>query len=55
MTIHIYRMKENLDYVGNTFNSDTEGYNRLAFSKEEKDAINWLEEEQYQRQTRYNR
>ena len=45
MTIHINRMKENLDYVGNTFNSDTEGYNRLAFSKEEKDAINWLEEE----------
>ena len=45
MSIDINRIKENLEYVGNTFNSGSEGYNRLAFSKEEKDAINWLEEE----------
>lgn len=45
MSININRIKENLEYVGNTFNSGSEGYNRLAFSKEEKDAINWLEEE----------
>lgn len=45
MSIDINRIKENLEYVGNTFNSRSEGYNRLAFSKEEKDAINWLEEE----------
>ena len=45
MSININRTKENLEYVGNTFNSGSEGYNRLAFSKEEKDAINWLEGE----------
>ena len=45
MSIDINRIKENLEYVGNTFNNASEGYNRLAFSKEEKDAINWLEEE----------
>lgn len=45
MSININRIQENLEYVGNTFNSGSEGYNRLAFSKEEKDAINWLEEE----------
>lgn len=45
MSIDINRIKENLEYVGNTFNNGSEGYNRLAFSKEEKDAINWLEEE----------
>lgn len=45
MSININRIKENLEYVGNTFNSGSEGYNRLAFSKEEKDAINWLEGE----------
>ncbi|MEY8560828.1 M20 family metallo-hydrolase [Jeotgalicoccus halotolerans] len=45
MSININRIKENLEHVGNTFNSGSEGYNRLAFSKEEKDAINWLEEE----------
>src|SRR5690625_1087086 len=41
----INRVKENLEYVGNTFNSSTEGFNRLAFSIEENDAINWLEKE----------
>lgn len=45
MTIDIDRIKENLEYVGNTFNSGTEGYNRLAFSKEEKGAIDWLADE----------
>ena len=45
MSIDINRIKENLEYVGNTFNNGSEGYNRLAFSKEEKDAINWLEME----------
>ena len=45
MSININRIKENLEYIGNTFNSGSDGYNRLAFSKEEKDAINWLEME----------
>lgn len=45
MTVDINHIKDNLEYVGNTFNTADAGYNRLAFSKEEKDAINWLEEE----------
>lgn len=45
MNVDINRIKHNLEYVGRTFNSGTEGYNRLAFSKEEQDSINWLEQE----------
>lgn len=36
MSININRIKENLEYVGNTFNSGSEGYNRLAFQKKRK-------------------
>ena len=39
------RMKKNLEYIGTEYNSEEVGYNRLAFSKEEKEAINWLERE----------
>lgn len=42
LKVDIKSIKENLEYVGSTFNSDTLGYNRLAFSKEEDQAINWL-------------
>lgn len=42
MKVNIERIKENLEYIGSTFNSDTVGYNRLAFSTEEKQAIDWL-------------
>ena len=45
MTVDINHIKDNLEYVGNTFNTADEGYNRLAFSEEEKGAISWLEEE----------
>lgn len=45
MTVDINHIKDNLEYVGNTFNTADAGYNRLAFSSEEKDAFNWLEEE----------
>lgn len=44
MRVDIKRIKENLEYVGSTFNSGTVGYNRLAFSKEEAAAVNWLED-----------
>lgn len=44
MTIDINRIRKNLEYIGNNFNSDNKGYNRLAFSKEETAAIAWLEE-----------
>lgn len=45
MTVDINHIKDNLEYVGNTFNTADAGYNRLAFSEEEKGAISWLEEE----------
>lgn len=45
MKVDINRVKRNLEHIGQTFNSGTEGFNRLAFSKEEQDSINWLEEE----------
>lgn len=45
MTVNIKHIKDNLEYVGNTFNTADDGYNRLAFSSEEKNALNWLEEE----------
>lgn len=41
----INQIKYNLEYIGNTFNTAEAGFNRLAFSSEEKNAINWLEEE----------
>lgn len=45
MTVDINRVKTNLELIGDKFNSDIKGFNRLAFSQEEKDAINWLEQE----------
>lgn len=43
MTIDIQNIKKNLEYIGKNFNSDGRGYNRIAFSKEETAAIDWLE------------
>lgn len=43
MTIDIQNIKKNLEYIGKNFNSDSRGYNRIAFSKEETAAIDWLE------------
>lgn len=45
MRVDIDRIKYNLEYIGRKFNSDIEGFNRLAFSQEEKNAIAWLEQE----------
>jgi|SRR5699024_2170584 len=44
MNVDIKKVKENLEYIGNKFNSGNKGYNRLAFSREENAAIKWLEE-----------
>lgn len=45
LLVEINLKKKNLEYVGNTFNTYNDGYNRLAFPKEEKNGINWLENE----------
>lgn len=39
------RIKRNLETVANQYNAGDVGYNRLAFSKEEDEAIDWVAEE----------
>ncbi|SOC43733.1 Zn-dependent hydrolase [Salinicoccus kekensis] len=45
MAVDINNIRKNLEFIGSSFNSGIKGFNRLAFSQEEKDAINWLEQE----------
>jgi hydantoinase/carbamoylase family amidase len=44
LRINIERLRKNLLEVGSISNAGDKGYTRLAFSKEEKSALNWLEE-----------
>lgn len=43
--LDIDRIKQNLETVANLYNNDDIGYTRLAFSKEEDQAIDWVEAE----------
>lgn len=45
ITIDIEKVKHNLETVAKAYNSDELGYTRLAFSKEEDQAIDWVAEE----------
>lgn len=42
--INLERLKKNLLEVGTVANAGSEGYTRLAYSPEEKQALNWLQE-----------
>lgn len=44
VTIDIEKIKHNLEHVAERYNSGTKGYTRLAFSKEEDQAIDWVAE-----------
>lgn len=44
LKINIERLRKNLLEVGDSFNSGSKGYNRLAFSPEEKAALEWLKQ-----------
>lgn len=43
--LDINRIKHNLETVANLYNDGNEGYTRLAFSKEENQAIEWVKKE----------
>lgn len=42
LIVDIDRIKNNLEMVANAYNSDDEGYTRLAFSVEEDEAFEWV-------------